>query len=114
MPELEPAVEIQLGGAARRLVPTLRATRLINRRFGDFRIAQNAITNCDTEAYVFIVRVGLGLSDGAQSEVDEQVWSAGVLALRPALISYTDMLLNGGQPLSAEKGAGPAGGAGEP
>ena len=85
------------------LKPTLRAATSINRQFDGFANARNALVRENFDSVVFILRMGLNLSDKDARDLPDRVYKNGITAeLLIPLIKYVAILGNGGRPLPDE------------
>lgn len=85
------------------LRPTLRAATTINRQFDGFQNARNALVRENFDAVVFILRMGLNLSDKDARNLPDRVYENGITAeLLIPLIKYVAVLGNGGRALPDE------------
>lgn len=85
------------------LKPTLRAATTISRQFNGFAAARAALVAEQLDAVVFILRMGLNLSDRDARDLPERVYKNGITAeLLIPLIKYIAILGNGGKPLPDE------------
>jgi hypothetical protein len=104
-------VAITLDGEPRHLTPTLNAATGISRQFGGLQAAQQRVLAQDLDAYVAIVRFGLGLRTDAEAKgLAEKVFAAGVRDMALPLVEFLIILANGGKPV--EDKAEPEGDAG--
>ncbi len=93
------------------LKPTLRAASTISRNFSGFAAARQALVAEQMDAVVFILRLGLNLSDRDARDLPERVYKNGITAeLLIPLIKYVAVLGNGGRPLPDEPEDGASGG----
>jgi hypothetical protein len=84
------------------LKSTLRAARTVN-SMGGFAEVFRKLAVFDFDAYVSVVAAGLGKKP---SEVEDDVFKAGLPALVEPLSTYVEYLSNGGKPLKpAPEGA---------
>ena len=85
------------------LKPTIRAAQAINRQFDGFANARAALVRENFDATVFVLRMGLNLSDRDTKDLPERVYKNGMTAeLLISLIKYVAILGNGGRPLPDE------------
>ena len=85
------------------LKPTIRAATSINRQFDGFANARAALVRENFDSVVFIIRLGLNLSDRDARDLPERVYKNGITAeLLIPLIKYVAILGNGGRPLPDE------------
>lgn len=105
-------VAITLNGEERILKPTLGAATRVNKAFDGYQNANRRVAALDLEAYVFIIRQGLGLADGDEKDLREHVWRAGVTNLSGPVATYVAILANGGRPLDDQPSEESAGGNG--
>jgi hypothetical protein len=84
-----------------RLTANLFAAKGISRHFGGFQQAMNKVGAGDLEAFIAVVRYGLGIRSDAEAKlIEERVFRAGVLRLTAPLTEYVLILANGGKPIS--------------
>ncbi len=94
---------VTLGDEKLWLKPTLRATTTISRQYGGLAKARQELVSENFDAVVYILRLGLGMSDAAAKDLPERVYSNGITAeLLVPLIKYVAILGNGGKPLPDE------------
>lgn len=85
------------------LRPTSRAWSTISRRFEGLAKARQAILDENTDAIVFIIRVGGGLNDRDARNLEDRIWKSGLdIDLLLPLLKYIAILNNGGRPLPDE------------
>ena len=85
------------------LKPTLRAATTISRQFDGFANARAKLLAEQLDAVVFILRLGLNLSDRDARDLPDKVYENGITAeLLIPLIKYVAVLGNGGRPLPDE------------
>ncbi len=85
------------------LKPTLRAATSINRQFDGFANARASLVRENFDAVVFILRLGLNLSDKDARDLPDRVYKNGITAeLLIPLIKYVAILGNGGRALPDE------------
>jgi hypothetical protein len=84
-------VEITLGGETVTLKPTLEAALTLSRMnagiYGPGTIGERLV-RFDLDAYVAVIRAGLGLSGNAVRNLDEQVFRAGMVNLTSPLTRF--------------------------
>ena len=96
-------IPINFNGEDLVLRPTLRAATTISRQFDGFANARQALVRENHDAVVFILRLGLNLSDRDARDLPEKVYENGITAeLLIPLIKYVAVLGNGGRPLPDE------------
>jgi hypothetical protein len=94
-------ITITLGGEPVTLGYTLRATKEINRVFGDFLSGSRRLDAFDFDAYAAIVAAGTGKK---RADVEEKVFAAGMDALIKPLGDYILRLSRGGRAANLEDG----------
>lgn len=93
-------VEIELAGETKTLTCTLNAATRISRHFGGFQAAHQQLLGQNFDAYVVIIRHGLGLRTDAEIKaLTEQVYRTGLSNLVVPLVDFVLMLANGGRPI---------------
>lgn len=93
-------IEIELGGEPKTLTCTLNAATRISRHFGGFRAANDQLLAQNLDAYVVIIRFGLGLrTDAEVKALGDLVYRTGLNNLVLPLVDYVVMLSNGGRPV---------------
>ncbi len=90
-------VELDLNGKTETLRCTLRAGKLINAG-GGFAEVLRKLAGFDLDAYVYVVAAGLGRKP---ADVEEAVYSTGLVNLTEKLSEYVTLLANGGKPLAS-------------
>jgi hypothetical protein len=100
------AVEITLDDEKRWLEPSIGAIRLISKQYGGLQQAVRHVTALELDAYIYIVRHGLGLKDSDAKGLDEKVFRSGIVNLQVPLTEYLAVLINGGRPVRDETEAG--------
>lgn len=85
------------------LVPSIKAFNMINRQFDGLANARAALVRENSDAVVFVLRLGLNLSDRDARDLPDRVYKNGITAeLLIPLIKYVAILGNGGRPLPDE------------
>ena len=87
--------EITLAGRSETLRCTLKAARRVN-QIGSFVDVARRLSSFDLDAYVAVVAAGL---DRKPSEVEEAVYSTGMVKLNEPVSSFVTALANGGKPI---------------
>lgn len=83
------------------LTANLRAAKAISRHFGGFQQAMNKVAAGDLEAFIAVMRHGIGdVSEASARRLEERVFRAGVLRLTAPLTEFVLICANGGKPLS--------------
>ena len=101
-------IEVNILGEERKLVPSLRAAKVISKDFGGGLGAINRISQFDLDAITRIISVGLGLTANGEKQfangegLEEAVYKTGVMELAAPCIRYIHVILNGGKPPSEE------------
>lgn len=95
-------MDLKLGGETVTLTANLFAGRAICRHFGGVQAALNRVAAGDIEAFIAIVRAGLGIATEAEAKVqniDERVFRGGILSLTSPLTEFLLSVANGGRPV---------------
>ncbi len=105
-------VEIELrdeSGEAQTYVlrPSLKAATSVNRAFGGFVGAYQKIAGYDFDAFVTVLRAGLGKQVNPDA-VPEIVFATGLAGLIEPVARYITLLRNGGRPEGEEGAKGSA------
>lgn len=98
---LHGTTEVSLGGRELLLVPTLRAVRTIEARFGGLRGASERLRAVGVDAVAIVIGAGIGMEDPKELEkLAEEIWQHGAADLVPAATAYLFALYNprGGDP----------------
>lgn len=83
------------------LTANLRAAKAISRHFGGFQAALNKMAAGDLEAFIAVVRFGVGeINEHAARRLEERVFQAGVLRLTAPLTEFVLICANGGKSLT--------------
>ncbi len=97
-------VPINLNDEELVLKPTVRAATAISRQFDGFATARARLVAENFDSVVFILRMGLNLSDKDARDLPERVYKNGITAeLLIPLINYVAILGNGGRPLDLDE-----------
>lgn len=91
---LHGTVTVKVGEESFDLVPTLKAVRAIESRFGGLRGASGALHAVGVDAVAFIISAGAGLEGKAAEALPEKVWQEGVAGLTPIVTKYLGALYN--------------------
>jgi hypothetical protein len=107
-------MDLKLGGETVVLTANLFAGRAICRHFGGVQAALNRVAAGDIEAFIVIVRAGLGIkadADAKAQDIDERVFRGGILSLTSPLTEFLLSVANGGRPVGGAEpeAAGPPG-----
>ncbi|WP_145186121.1 hypothetical protein [Pseudomonas sp. URMO17WK12:I11] len=105
---LHGTVTVKLGDEEFVLLPTLKAVRAIESRFGGLRGASQTITALSIDGCAIILAAGAGLEGKDADAIPEKVWQAGVLGVASELNTYLIALYN---PRGGDPGKEAAGGA---
>lgn len=73
---------------------TLRASKEVSAHFGNFFRANERVSQVEHEAMVFVIAAGLGKTP---EEIEDQVYTAGLLNLSAPVKKWLDLLANGGR-----------------
>lgn len=98
-------MEVPLYGGAVVLTSNLLACKLLSRHFGGVQPAMTRVAAGDIEAFILVVRAGLGIANDAEArarDVDERVFRTGILTLTSPLTDFLINTANGGKPIGAE------------
>lgn len=91
-------VALLLGEKEYFLVPTLRAHKAVNHRFGGFAGAYQRLQVYDFDAFVAIIAAGLNKRDPEDIEkIEHEVYENGLQPLNKPLTLFVDALINGGR-----------------
>lgn len=91
------------------LTANLFAAKGISRHFGGFQAALNKVATGDLEAFIAVIRYGLGIRNDAEAaRIEDKVFRAGILNLTAPLTEFVLMLANGGKPIGETAQAEPA------
>jgi hypothetical protein len=97
-------VEIRFEDEDLVLRPTLRAATTISRQFNGFAAARAALVAEQFDSVVFILKLGLNLSDRDARDLPDRVYKNGITAeLLIPLIKYVAVLGNGGRAIEEEE-----------
>lgn len=100
-------VDIELNGKTETLKTSLRAARTINGACGDFMNALDGLNKFNMTAYTIIIAAGL---DKKPSDVEEAVFSTGLVELTGPLSRFVNALAHGGRdPDAKTEGGAPVG-----
>ncbi len=91
-------VEIKLNGKIEMLRPSLGAAKRVNAR-GGFANVVNRLQAADLDFYVLVVAAGLGKKE---TEIENAVYLTGLPALSADLVTFVNILANGGKPFDAD------------
>ncbi len=91
-------VEIKLNGEVKTLRPSLGAAKRVNAR-GGFASVVGRLQAADFDFYVLVVAAGLGKKE---AEIENAVYLTGLPALGADLVTFVNILANGGKPFGAE------------
>ncbi|AYO01510.1 hypothetical protein D8767_22270 [Pseudomonas sp. LTGT-11-2Z] len=91
---LHGTVTVKLGDEEFTLLPTLKAVRAIEGRFGGLRGASAALHAVGVDVVAFIIAAGAGLDGKAAEMLPEKVWQEGVAGLTPPVTKYLGALYN--------------------
>jgi hypothetical protein len=94
-------MQVPLGDGTVILTANLRAAKGISRHFGGFQQALNKMAAGDLEAFIAVVRFGVGdlASEHSAHRLEERVFQAGVLRLTAPLTEFVLICANGGKPI---------------
>jgi hypothetical protein len=99
----EGELAFELDGKPRTLRCTLKAVKAINRTFGNFTTAFQRVVENDFDAIVAVLAAGL---DEKPAAVEDEIYQAGFVQVRPDAAAFLDLLSRGGKPIpSAEEAA---------
>jgi hypothetical protein len=94
-------MQVPLGDGTVILTANLRAAKAISRHFGGFQQALNKMAAGDLEAFIAVVRFGVGdVNEHSARRLEERVFQAGVLRLTAPLTEYVLICANGGKPIA--------------
>jgi len=101
-------ITVTLDGEEVVLKPTIAAAKNISRLLGGFQAAHQALFAQNLDAYVTVVRHGLGMKTEAEAKgLEDRVFRTGLRALVGPLTDFILILANGGRPLEeAAEGEG--------
>jgi len=97
--------QIELGGEAFELRPTLKAMKKIQTRFGGLRGAMEALGQLNVEHIAAIVAAGSNALPRETPEIEEAVFSHGIANATEQVVPYLTSLMNPGGEPEIEEGA---------
>lgn len=97
-------VMITLGDKEYTLKPSIGAMRALSRQYGGLLPAAQQIQAFNIDAWVFVVRQGAQLSDEAAKGLDKRIYDAGLDGLMQPLVTFVNLLSNGGRPATVAAG----------
>lgn len=98
-------VEVTLNGKAETLRCTLRAAKRVNSAGGMSEVVRK-LQAFDMDAYVLVIAAAL---DKRPMDVEEAIYSTGLINLAEPVSTYVMLLANGGRPLAAQESDAPSG-----
>ena len=102
-------MQVPFGDVTVTLTANLFAAKGISHHFGGFQQALNKMAAGDLEAFIVVVRFGMGIKGETQTrQIEELVFRAGVLRLTAPLTEFVLIAANGGKPIGVEAEAEPA------
>lgn len=93
------SMEVELDGKTYELVASPKAMKTINRAFGGFGPAFQAIQNMDVEALEVILRAGLKRNEA--EDLEDKIFATGLVKVVKPSVEFLLMVQNGGK--SAEE-----------
>lgn len=87
-------VDIELGGEAVTLKPTLRAYEKIEQKYDGLRPAIQALSSMSLDAVSFVIGAATSTGQKDFTALQEKIFEAGVVTLMPKVTQYLVLLMN--------------------
>lgn len=93
-------IAINLGEKEYVLRPSLRAAKILSRKYGGTANIVQSLTQMNLDTFVDVIRHGAGLTEHGAKNLEEEIFSHGLFSLTAPCIRYMHILSNGGRPPS--------------